>query len=62
MKSLILRIGKKILRTNQIDGADVIRLLDYDRKHPMWRVTADAATIKSFDAIMAQVNRHHKEG
>jgi hypothetical protein len=59
MKSLILRIGKKILLTGQIDGNDVIRLMDYDRKHPMWRTLADEATLKSFDAIMAQVKAHH---
>lgn len=53
MKSLILRIGKKILRTGSIDGNDVIRLLDYNTAHPMWRVTANETTIKIFDKIIS---------
>jgi hypothetical protein len=58
MKSLLLRIGAKIQKTGVIDGNDVIRLLDYDRAHPMWKVTADDRTLAAYDAIMANV----KEG
>jgi hypothetical protein len=55
MKSLLIRIGRKIAKSGNIDGNDVIRLLDYNSRHPMWRVTADAATINAFDAIMADI-------
>lgn len=55
MKTLLARIAKKTLASGQIDGSDVIRLLDYNTKHPMWRVSADAKTLAAFDAIMAQV-------
>lgn len=59
MKSLLIRIGRKITKSGQIDGNDVIRLLDYNSRHPMWRVTADAQTIAAFDAIMANVRWRH---
>ena len=57
MKTLLARIAKKVLASGQIDGNDLIRLLDYNSRHPMWRVTADANTLRAFDAIMAQVQR-----
>lgn len=57
MKSLLTRIGRKILRTRQIDGADVIRLIDYNARHPMWRVVADEHTVAAYDAIMKQAQR-----
>lgn len=55
MKSLLIRIGNKIRKSGVIDGNDVVRLLDYNSRHPMWRVTADDATCKAFDAIMRDV-------
>lgn len=57
MNTLLLRIAKKIIKSGAIDGADVIRLLDYNTKHPMWRVTANDKTVASFDAVMANVNQ-----
>ena len=53
MKSLLLRISKKIRRTGMIEGADVVRLLDYNSRHPMWQVTADDLVVKTYDAIIA---------
>lgn len=57
MKSLLQRIAKKALASKMLDGADIIRLLDYNSRHPMWRLTADAKTLAAFDAIMAHVQR-----
>ena len=55
MKTLLLRIAKKVGKSGVIDGNDVIRLLDYNSRHQMWRVTADAKTLAAFDAIMRNV-------
>lgn len=51
MRNILITLATQAKKNGNFSEKTVLRMIDYNNHHPMWRVTAGDAEIAAYDAI-----------